>query len=321
MRRPTPRSEASRALLRAYLLGTASEADRARVEEWIAASEAWQQALDRETEALARLDTLPEAVPGRDLVDAALRQIREELPDLRGTPADWLRKNQGLTVALVAAAVFLMVLLPATRYYQSRVLHNMSRNDFMKWGLVLKMYSGENRDQFPPASRYDGLWVPDIESLWPEYVNDPKMLVNPSVRGYKRKLRQVEALVAQKPVDWQAVTRIMAEGMVYTGHAIRSGEDTRQLLAKADTSGPGRRVMPLREGVERFFITDINNPAASTSIQSNIPVLFEPIHGSLRRPSGKYNVLYLDGHVEPVELGTFPATDDGAGLLALPRPD
>ena len=31
----------------------------------------------------------------------------------------------------------------------------------------------------------------------------------------------------------------------------------------------------LREGIERFFITDINNPAAGAKAQSSIPVMFD----------------------------------------------
>ncbi len=67
----------------------------------------------------------------------------------------------------------------------------------------------------------------------------------------------------------------------------------------------------LREGIERFFITDINNPAASTQAQSSIPVMYDfssssPSVGSswgttysqFNHVPGGSNVLYMDGHVE-----------------------
>jgi prepilin-type N-terminal cleavage/methylation domain-containing protein/prepilin-type processing-associated H-X9-DG protein len=64
--------------------------------------------------------------------------------------------------------------------------------------------------------------------------------------------------------------------------------------------GGGRTYYRLREGIERFMITDINNPAASARAQSEIPVMWDhltpQIAGSCHIPAGM-NVLYMDGHV------------------------
>jgi prepilin-type processing-associated H-X9-DG protein len=70
-------------------------------------------------------------------------------------------------------------------------------------------------------------------------------------------------------------------------------------------------VYRLREGIERFFITDINNPAASAQAQSEIPVNYDSTSQNVSQSSGwgttysKFNhvpgganVLYMDGHVE-----------------------
>lgn len=71
----------------------------------------------------------------------------------------------------------------------------------------------------------------------------------------------------------------------------------------------------IREGIERFLITDINDPAASSRAQSSIPVVWDttkqdgewasqsPISMYNHVPSGA-NVLYMDGHVQFVE---YPA--------------
>jgi len=65
-------------------------------------------------------------------------------------------------------------------------------------------------------------------------------------------------------------------------------------------AGGGSTLFRLREGIERFLITDINNPAAAATSQSNIPVMWDhltpQIRGSCHVPFGM-NVLYLDGHV------------------------
>jgi len=57
----------------------------------------------------------------------------------------------------------------------------------------------------------------------------------------------------------------------------------------------------LREGIERFFITDINNPASSAVAQSEIWVFYDvvlPIAERFNHIPGGGNILYMDGHVE-----------------------
>lgn len=65
-------------------------------------------------------------------------------------------------------------------------------------------------------------------------------------------------------------------------------------------AGGGSTLYRLREGVERFMITDINNPAAAAQSQSAVPVMWDhltpQIKGSTHVPAG-VNVLYMDGHV------------------------
>lgn len=61
------------------------------------------------------------------------------------------------------------------------------------------------------------------------------------------------------------------------------------------------RVARLREGIERFTITDINNPAGSTSAQSSIFVMFDTLAtdtSKMNHVPGGSNVLFMDGHVE-----------------------
>lgn len=61
----------------------------------------------------------------------------------------------------------------------------------------------------------------------------------------------------------------------------------------------------IREGIERFYITDINNPAASSRAQSEIWIYSDDINA--KDPSiqshipGGGNVLYMDGHVQFVK--------------------
>ncbi|MFM1920836.1 MAG: hypothetical protein RLZZ303_2470 [Candidatus Hydrogenedentota bacterium] len=59
----------------------------------------------------------------------------------------------------------------------------------------------------------------------------------------------------------------------------------------------------LREGIERFLITDINNPSASSRAQSEVFVMWDKVStepSAFNHVPGGSNVLYLDGHVDYV---------------------
>ncbi|MCL4695321.1 MAG: DUF1559 domain-containing protein, partial [Candidatus Hydrogenedentes bacterium] len=103
--------------------------------------------------------------------------------------------------------------------------------------------------------------------------------------------------------DWSA-SDILAHIADFTGLAI-----TVQGNAGGDT------IFRLREGAERFLVTDINNPAGSARAQSTVPIMWDNIGtGPLVPPPAPYfkeegvdsfnhvpggcNILYMDGHVE-----------------------
>lgn len=66
-------------------------------------------------------------------------------------------------------------------------------------------------------------------------------------------------------------------------------------------NGNSNTIYRLREGIERFMITDINNPAASAQAQSTLPIMldqFATATTSFNHVPGGSNVLFMDGHVE-----------------------
>jgi prepilin-type N-terminal cleavage/methylation domain-containing protein/prepilin-type processing-associated H-X9-DG protein len=83
-------------------------------------------------------------------------------------------------------------------------------------------------------------------------------------------------------------------------------------------NGGGHVLFRLQEGIERFVITDVNNPAGSASAQSAIPVMLDAVAytpgetdriARFNHVPGGCNVLFMDGHVEFVKYpGKFPVT-------------
>ena len=85
-------------------------------------------------------------------------------------------------------------------------------------------------------------------------------------------------------------------------------------------NGGGDIVYRLREGIERFLITDINNPAAGSKAQSSIFIMLDLIGAGVavaefNHVPGGCNVLYMDGHVEFIRY----IADDNAATPPVAR--
>ena len=75
-----------------------------------------------------------------------------------------------------------------------------------------------------------------------------------------------------------------------------------------------------REGIERFFITDINNPAASALAQSTLALMWDVVATNVaefNHVPGGCNVLYMDGHVDWVRYPSeeFPVSPETATIF------
>jgi len=113
--------------------------------------------------------------------------------------------------------------------------------------------------------------------------------------------------------------QLAARNVTTLGQASREDFTVPPAFAGTQVSG-GDTLFRLREGIERFLITDINNPAASARASSSIPLMWD--HASTKtidfsHVPGGGNVLYLDGHVEFLKYPNerFPMTEDSARTL------
>lgn len=94
--------------------------------------------------------------------------------------------------------------------------------------------------------------------------------------------------------------------------ALESGDF--EAIDKDIDVGGGITLYRLREGIERFFITDINNAAGSSVAQSELAVCHDDANAAINNGTAVFNhlpgggnVLYLDGHVEFIKYpGEFP---------------
>ncbi len=82
----------------------------------------------------------------------------------------------------------------------------------------------------------------------------------------------------------------------------------------------------LREGIERFMITDVNNPAASAQAQSTLPIYWDSVSSTpggaaaFNHVPGGANTLYMDGHCSFLRFeteGQFPANGPWANTYGM----
>jgi len=77
-------------------------------------------------------------------------------------------------------------------------------------------------------------------------------------------------------------------------------------IAYTSATGQSKTCYRLREGIERFMVTDINNPSGSAQAQTEIPVMWDMAWTPMASDGWSYfnhvpgggNVLFMDGHVE-----------------------
>jgi prepilin-type N-terminal cleavage/methylation domain-containing protein/prepilin-type processing-associated H-X9-DG protein len=76
----------------------------------------------------------------------------------------------------------------------------------------------------------------------------------------------------------------------------------------------GNTIFRLRDGIERFLLSDISNTAATAKAQSVVPTMWDVVKGSIDTDTEEFhhvpggaNVLFMDGHVE---FKKYPSYDN-----------
>jgi prepilin-type processing-associated H-X9-DG protein len=169
-----------------------------------------------------------------------------------------------------------------------------SQSQIVDWGISMYYYGLGAQSWTDPCSDRAGFGAPATAEA---HAPGSLAVVDPSCAMIYNWISVV--LCEGKPIGEHDITAFMS--------AIGSRDDDGQSLPSTYPR--------LKEGIERFLITDINNPAAGTTAQSSVMVMWDAwnvnqtVHGAadagvlrFNHVPGGSNVLYLDGHVEFVKL-------------------
>jgi prepilin-type processing-associated H-X9-DG protein len=190
----------------------------------------------------------------------------------------------------------------------------VSQNQMKQIGIILKMFANESRGSaYPPLSTIPGELMFQAAMIYPEYLTDPAVFINPQAPDAEHWRQRMQ----EEPIGV-----VSDQHYVYLGYAIGDEKMASAFFDAYDSSVRNSGKVPdtdisippdiaftttlygLRDGISRFFITDINNPSAAVEAEASLPVFIErPV-----TPGANVSVLYLDGHVTSVPFGEFPNT-------------
>ena len=260
------------------------------------------------------------------------------LPDPKKfMPQSWMPGLLLLIGPAVLIVVFFVVAPALSTYlHQPRLPSTMS--SMKQMGIVLKMYTiGAAGNRYPALAGNQTTWSLDLASIYPRFLTDPRILVS-GQHPHHRALSDclVELLARQQP-DIETAAGLMGMNYAYLPVALQNVNDFHAFLnargrglLESDTDLikiPGREtpLYRVRDLPGCTFMGPRPEDGPGFPLNTSfIPVLVEIASWRYKSSADKFtgaHVLYMDGHVERVPLGTFPVVPEVMDVLGGAAPE
>ncbi|MBX3179526.1 MAG: hypothetical protein KF886_19390 [Candidatus Hydrogenedentes bacterium] len=322
----TPRGARDR--IRRQQLGLLSAARARKLDAALETNEASQRVRDEERAAWRAFRRLPNFLAPSSLTEDTEAHLRAGQEAQEERIATWGFRFMQVTVPIFILAIIAVILVPTISRSIQAARVAAARENLEAIGQALIEYSQSAPGQaFPPmAADVPGAWVPDLRLLFPHYIQDPALLVRPSLND-PALVKAMRDALSKSPPDFDTAHRLLARSYVYTGYVLLDesalaafkslveGAPPPELTGDLETAD--RVLRRLKRDIEYFFVTDRSDPQAASRTRARIPIMFETtgarVFGSDPESA---NVLYLDGHVESLPFGSqFPVTVGVRALL------
>ena len=187
--------------------------------------------------------------------------------------------------AVFRVGLLLLSVFFVNSYFSTQYGHGPTitiEGNLKQWANVFKVYSNESPgERFPPLDQNSNLWVPDLNVLNSVCFVQSHTLTDPGNYYIESRIHDV---MKQDSPDLDEAMRLMAQTYVYPGWAVQKNIEVELMkrlrseehVCEGDFEEERIRLWWMREGIERLFVTDINdfnNPDVSNKMRTQIPTM------------------------------------------------
>lgn len=254
-----------------------------------------------------------------------------------------------LLVVIGIIGILAAMLMPALARTMESARRASCASNLKQIGLIFQMYASESSGLFPllqdrMGDKCDQLNTNTLMfrglSVYPEYLTDAELLICPSDAEAPGEYEAGIWNRADGPTgtrmhgsvnlclldarsyiyfpwtvrhEWLVDDATLDMSIAFANglrSAIKTNHKNKSEWSFVDENDKQQTVLRVRQGIERFMITDINNPSASSVSASRFPVMFDRVDfdpTEFNHVPGGGNILFVDGHVS---FEKYPSRSD-----------